>query len=66
MRELATPFPMAVTMLDHAEMLPAAGDPAAAEPLIADARSVFEELRATPWVDRAERAASRVGDRVAS
>jgi tetratricopeptide (TPR) repeat protein len=66
MRELATPFPMAVTMLEHAEVLLAAGDPEAAEPLVAEARSVFEELRAAPWVERAGRAASRVGDRVAS
>jgi tetratricopeptide (TPR) repeat protein len=65
MRELATPFPMAVTMLDHAEVLLAAGDPAA-EPLVAEARAVFEELRAAPWVERAERAASRAGARVAS
>jgi tetratricopeptide (TPR) repeat protein len=66
MRELATPFPMAVTMLEHAEVLLAAGDPAGAEPLVAEARAVFEELRAAPWVERAELAASRTGDRVAS
>jgi hypothetical protein len=66
MRELATPFPMAVTMLDHAEVLLSAGDAAAAEPLVAEARAVFEGLLATPWVERAERAASRAGDRVAS
>jgi class 3 adenylate cyclase/tetratricopeptide (TPR) repeat protein len=66
MRELATPFPMAVTMLEHAEALIAAGDPAAAEPLVAEARSVFEDLRATPWIERADRVAGRVGDRVAS
>ena len=66
MRELATPFPMAVTMLDHAEVLLAAGDVGAAEPLVAEAGAVFEGLRAAPWVERAERAASKVGDRVAS
>ncbi|HKV69173.1 MAG TPA: AAA family ATPase, partial [Gaiellales bacterium] len=66
MRELATPFPMAVTMLNHAEVLLAAGDPAAAEPLVAEARSVFEELRAAPWIERAERSAAGAGDRVAS
>jgi hypothetical protein len=57
---------MAVTMLEHAEVLLAAGDPAGAEPLVAEARAVFEELRAAPWVERAELAASRTGDRVAS
>jgi class 3 adenylate cyclase/tetratricopeptide (TPR) repeat protein len=66
MRELATPFPMAVTLLDHAEALLDAGDPAAAEPVVADARSVFEELRAAAWIARADRVAGRVGDRVAS
>jgi len=66
MRELATPFPMAVTMLEHAEVLLAAGDVGAAEPLVAEARSVFEGLRAAPWVERADRAAARAGDRVAS
>jgi class 3 adenylate cyclase/predicted ATPase len=66
MRELATPFPMAVTLLDHAEALLDAGDPSAAEPFAVEARSVFESLRAAPWVERAERAASKTGDRVAS
>jgi hypothetical protein len=66
MRELATPFPMAVTLLDHAEALLDAGDPAAAEPLVAEARSVFAELRAVPWIARADRVAGRAGDRVAS
>jgi hypothetical protein len=66
LRELATPFPMAVTLLEHAEMAVAAGDPAAAEPLVAEARAVFEELRAVPWMARADRVAGRVGDRVAS
>ena len=66
MREMASPFPMAVTMLDHAEALLAAGDLAAAEPLLAEARSVFESLRAAPWVERAERAGSKLGDQVAS
>jgi hypothetical protein len=66
MRELATPFPMAVIMLDHAEALLAAGDPSATEPLVAEARSVFEDLRAVPWIERADRIGSRVGDPVAS
>ncbi len=66
MRELATPFPMAVTMLDHAEALLGAGDPAAAEPLVDEARSAFTELGAVPWVERADKAAAGTGDRVAS
>jgi class 3 adenylate cyclase/tetratricopeptide (TPR) repeat protein len=66
MRELATPFPMAVTMLDHAEVLVGAGDPAGAEPLVAEARSVFAGLGAVPWIERADRLAALAGDRVAS
>jgi tetratricopeptide (TPR) repeat protein len=66
MRELATPFPMAVTMLEHAEALVAAGEPAAAEPLVAEAKAVFEELRAAPWIERANGVAGRAGERVAS
>jgi class 3 adenylate cyclase/tetratricopeptide (TPR) repeat protein len=66
MRELATPFPMAVAMLEHAEVLLGAGDAAAAEPILTEARSVFEELRAAPWIARADLAGSRAGHRVAS
>jgi class 3 adenylate cyclase/tetratricopeptide (TPR) repeat protein len=66
MRELATPFPMAVTMLDHAEVLLGAGDPDTAEPLVAEARSVFADLGAVPWIERADRLAALAGDRVAS
>jgi class 3 adenylate cyclase/predicted ATPase len=66
MRELATPFPMAVAMLEHAEALVAAGDPMGAEPLVAEARAVFEGLRAAPWIERADGVAGRAADRVAS
>jgi class 3 adenylate cyclase/tetratricopeptide (TPR) repeat protein len=65
MRELAMPYPMAMTMLEHAEALVASGDPAA-EPLAAEARAVFEALRATPWVERAGNVAAHAGHRVAS
>jgi hypothetical protein len=53
-------------MLEHAELLVGTGDAAAAEPIVAEARSVFERLRAAPWVDRAGRVAAGAGDRVAS
>jgi class 3 adenylate cyclase/tetratricopeptide (TPR) repeat protein len=66
MRELATPFPMAVTMLDHVEMLVAAGSAEAVEPIAVEARSVFERLRALPSLERADRLAAQLGDRVAS
>ncbi len=66
MRELATPFPMAVTTLEHAEMLVASGDAAAAEPMLAEARAVFERLQAASWLERADRVAASAGDRIAS
>jgi tetratricopeptide (TPR) repeat protein len=65
MRELATPFPMAVVLLEHAEWLAAAGATDDAEPLLAEARAVFEGLRAAPWAARAERILARAGDRIA-
>ena len=44
--ELATPFWLAVTLLEHAELT---GD----EESLADACEIFEGLKATPWLERA-------------
>jgi class 3 adenylate cyclase/tetratricopeptide (TPR) repeat protein len=55
-RELAMPFAMAVTMLEHAEWLSAAGLAAEAAVLTAGAGEVFAELDARPWLDRLDRA----------
>jgi class 3 adenylate cyclase/predicted ATPase len=57
-RELAVPFYMAVTQLEHGEWLVGEDRAAEAEPLLAEAREIFERLEATPWVERAARAAS--------
>jgi class 3 adenylate cyclase/tetratricopeptide (TPR) repeat protein len=65
MRELATPFPMAVALLEHAEWLADAGMAAEAEPLLAEARAVFDALRAAPWAERAGNVAVSAADRVA-
>ena len=65
MRELATPFPMAVVLLEHAEWLAAAGAAADAEPLRAEARAVFDRLRAAPWLARADAIGAAAGDRIA-
>ncbi len=46
-RELGMPFWLAVTLLEHGELT---GDAS----LLAEAREVFEYLRATPWLDRLE------------
>jgi len=45
-RELRIPFWLAVTLLEHAELT---GDEASR----AEAREIFEQLRATPWLERA-------------
>jgi hypothetical protein len=45
-RELEMPFWLAVTLLEH-------GEATGAEPLLAEAREIFERLGATPWLDRA-------------
>jgi tetratricopeptide (TPR) repeat protein len=49
-RELGMPFWLAVTQLEHAELL---GGGEEAERLLAEARETFERLEATPWLERA-------------
>jgi hypothetical protein len=46
-RSLGLPFWLAVTLLEHAE---ASGD----ESQLVEAREIFEELKAGPWLDRAD------------
>ncbi len=55
-RELELRFWLAVTELEHAEWLVTGGRAAEAEPLLAEAREIFERLEATPWLERAVRA----------
>jgi class 3 adenylate cyclase/tetratricopeptide (TPR) repeat protein len=50
--ELGLVFPLAVTQLEHAERLAAAGRSADARPLLEEARETFERLEASPWVER--------------
>ncbi len=54
-RELDMPFRLAVTQLEHAEWLKAAGEQDDAASLLTEARETFEGLRATPWLERADR-----------
>jgi tetratricopeptide (TPR) repeat protein len=55
-RELATPFPMAVTLLEHGEWLTTQGrGGAAAEDGLVEAGDVFARLGAVPWIERLER-----------
>jgi tetratricopeptide (TPR) repeat protein len=55
-RETGSPFGMAVVDIERAEMLMAVGRAEQAQPLLAEARKIFERLRATPWLDRVGRA----------
>jgi class 3 adenylate cyclase/tetratricopeptide (TPR) repeat protein len=55
-RELATPFPLAVTQLEYAEWLVQEGRAEEAAPLLSEARGTFERLGATPWLERVDRA----------
>ena len=57
-RELGMVFWLAVTQLEHAERLVQHGRSDEAEPLLAEAREVFERLDAAPWVARAAQASS--------
>jgi tetratricopeptide (TPR) repeat protein len=56
-RELSVPFYLAVTELEHGEWLTAEGRADEAEPLLAEARELFERLEAVPWLERLERIA---------
>jgi len=50
--DLGLVFRLAVTQLEHAERLDAAGRSAEAQPLFEQARETFERLEALPWVER--------------
>jgi tetratricopeptide (TPR) repeat protein len=52
LQELALPFHLAVTRLEHAEWLAAQGRADEAQPLLAEAREIFERLEAEPWLER--------------
>jgi class 3 adenylate cyclase/tetratricopeptide (TPR) repeat protein len=52
LRELGIPFWLAVTLLEHAEWLAKDEDPQRAEPLLTEARALFERLGAQPWLER--------------
>ena len=57
-RALGTPFYLAVTLLEHGEWLAGQGRVSDAAPLLDEASSNFDELRARPWLDRLERAST--------
>jgi tetratricopeptide (TPR) repeat protein len=53
-RELALPFDLAVTQLEHGEWLVAQGRGDDAQFLLAESREIFERLAATPWIERVD------------
>ncbi len=53
-REMAAPFYIAVTLLEHAEWLASQARAGEADPLLAEARKVFGQLKARPWLQRLE------------
>ncbi len=53
LRAIEAPFALGQVLLDHAEVLYAAGRDDDAAPLRAETITIFERLRATPWLQRA-------------
>jgi hypothetical protein len=53
-RELEVPFWTAVAEVELAERLSAWGRADEATPIVSDARAVFDRLKATPWLERAD------------
>jgi class 3 adenylate cyclase/tetratricopeptide (TPR) repeat protein len=53
-REFGIPFWLAVTDLEHAEWLAEQGRADEAQPLLEEARDVFQRLEARPWLERLE------------
>ena len=54
-RELGLPFWLAVVLLERAELLMVQDRAGDAEPLLAEAREIFERLDATVWLERVAR-----------
>jgi class 3 adenylate cyclase/tetratricopeptide (TPR) repeat protein len=55
-RDVGMRFHLAVVVTEHAEWLLAVDRTDDAAPLLDEARGIFEELRATPWLDRVAKA----------
>jgi class 3 adenylate cyclase/predicted ATPase len=57
-RELGIPHWLGAALLEHGEWLLARERTDEAEPLLSEAREIFERLEATPWVERVAAAAA--------
>ena len=51
-RAMGTPFYLGVVLLEQAELLAVAGRADQLEPLRVEAQEIFEQLGATPWLER--------------
>jgi class 3 adenylate cyclase/tetratricopeptide (TPR) repeat protein len=56
LREVGAQFWLSVVLLEHGEWLTESGRAADADPLLAEAREIFERLGAAPWLERAAEA----------
>ena len=52
LREISARFYLAVVLLEHGEWLVETGRLEDAEPLLSEAREIFERLKAVPWLER--------------
>jgi tetratricopeptide (TPR) repeat protein len=57
-RELTYPFCLAVTLLEHGEWLAGQGRHETSELMLSEAGSIFQRLRARPWLERVARVSS--------
>ena len=57
-REFGIPFYLGVAELEHAEWLASQGRRDEAEPLLGEAREIFDRLEAKPWLERVAAAAA--------
>ena len=64
-RDLGIRFWLAVSLLEYSEALIADGRCEEAQPMLAEAREVFTELAARPWVDRVEAISGRASAELA-
>jgi len=63
-REMAVPFWMAVTQLEHAEWLIRQDRGGESKPYLDEAREIFEHLAAVPWLERVARASGELAQAV--
>jgi class 3 adenylate cyclase/tetratricopeptide (TPR) repeat protein len=66
LRAIPTPFWVGVTLLEQAEWLLDHGRSEEPAPYLAEARELFEGLRARPWIERVSEASERLTEQPAS